>query len=315
MPPSSVVIVWGERIDREGEGAARALLEVAAALDLAGKDGSGLLEVPELSNARGLREAGCLPDAGPGLTETAAGRGTEEIRAGLESGEIESLVLFGVDPLRDFPDTAAWKSALAAAKHLVVFSTFENATTQSGRRRLPARDACRERRHGHPSRGPPAARPSLGLSPRRDPPQLGSPRRAVPGSRPRHRRHLPADGFRGARQGGAHLLRHHRRRDRRPRHPLAGPPRRLHATGPGLVRAGRGPARRTLSAERLAAARSLTPQLAETRPTSRARRARSSSARIETCGSGASPSSIRRFDSLRRSSASRWRSRTSKRSG
>ena len=38
------------------------------ALDLAGKDGSGLLEVPDLANARGLREAGCLPDAGPGLT-------------------------------------------------------------------------------------------------------------------------------------------------------------------------------------------------------------------------------------------------------
>jgi NADH-quinone oxidoreductase subunit G len=122
------VIVWGERIGRE-QGAVEALLDLAAALDLAGKDGSGLLEVPELSNARGLREAGCLPDAGPGLTETAAGRGSEEIRAGLESGEIESLILFGVDPLRDFPDTAAWKSALAAAKHLVVFSTFENATT------------------------------------------------------------------------------------------------------------------------------------------------------------------------------------------
>ncbi len=125
----SVVVVWGERINREGDGAVEALLELAEVLDLAGKDGSGLLEVPELANARGLREAGCLPDAGPGLTEVAAGKGTEEIRAGLESGEIESLVLFGVDPLRDFPDTDAWRSALQAAKHLVVFSTFENATT------------------------------------------------------------------------------------------------------------------------------------------------------------------------------------------
>ena len=44
-----------------------ALLDVADALDLAGKDGSGLLEVPEVTNARGLREAGCLPDAGPGF--------------------------------------------------------------------------------------------------------------------------------------------------------------------------------------------------------------------------------------------------------
>ncbi len=123
------VIVWGERIGREGDGALTALLDVAAALGLEGQDGSGLLEIPELSNARGLREAGCLPDAGPGLTNTAAGKDTEAIRAGLEAGELKSLVLFGVDPLRDFPDTAAWDRALTAADHLVVFSTFENATT------------------------------------------------------------------------------------------------------------------------------------------------------------------------------------------
>ncbi len=124
-----VVIVWGERIGREGEGAVRALLDVAAALELSGKEGSGLLEVPEQANARGLREAGCLPDAGPGLTETTAGKSTEEIRSALESGELKSLLLFGVDPLRDFPDTEAWKRALAAADHLVVFSTFDNETT------------------------------------------------------------------------------------------------------------------------------------------------------------------------------------------
>ena len=117
----SVVIVWGGRPD--------GLLEVADVLELAGKDGSGLLEVPDFANARGLREVGCLPDAGPGLAETDAGRGTEEIRAALQSGDLKTLVLFGVDPLRDFPDTEAWKSALAAADHLVVFSTFETQTT------------------------------------------------------------------------------------------------------------------------------------------------------------------------------------------
>jgi NADH-quinone oxidoreductase subunit G len=124
-----VVILWGERICREGEGATRALLDVAAALGLEGMEGGGILEIPELANARGLREAGCLPDAGPGLGEVAAGMTTEGIRAALESGEIRSLILFGVDPLRDFPDTEAWRRALAAADHLVVFSTFENETT------------------------------------------------------------------------------------------------------------------------------------------------------------------------------------------
>jgi NADH-quinone oxidoreductase subunit G len=125
-----VVVIWGERVGREGEGAISALLGAAEALDLAGKEGSGLLEIPDLSNARGLREAGCLPDAGPGFAEASAGKATEEIRVALESGELKTLLLFGADPLRDFPDTAAWQRALAAADHLVVFSTFENATTK-----------------------------------------------------------------------------------------------------------------------------------------------------------------------------------------
>ena len=71
---------------------------------MSGKEGSGLLEVPDLTNARGLREAGCLPDAGPGLTETEAGMGTARIRAALEAGELDAVILFGVDPLRDLAD-------------------------------------------------------------------------------------------------------------------------------------------------------------------------------------------------------------------
>ncbi|HWM56152.1 MAG TPA: NADH-quinone oxidoreductase subunit NuoG [Solirubrobacterales bacterium] len=124
-----VVIVWGERIGREGETAVRTLLDLAAALGLSEKDGSGLLEIPELTNARGLREVGCLPDAGPGLSDAFPGKPTEEIRAALESGELKTLLLFGVDPLRDFPDTDAWDRALTAADRVICFSTFENATT------------------------------------------------------------------------------------------------------------------------------------------------------------------------------------------
>ena len=133
----SVVIVWGERIAWAGASTPNWLPEIAEILGLADKDGSGLLEVPELANARGLREAGCLPDAGPGLSEpkissqgaNAVGKSADEIRRALEAGELKSLVLFGVDPLRDFPDTEGWKRALAAADHVVVFSTFESQTT------------------------------------------------------------------------------------------------------------------------------------------------------------------------------------------
>ncbi len=88
-----------------------------------------MLEIPDVANGRGLREAGCLPDAGPGLSAGAAGRSTEEIRAALISGELKGLVLFGVDPLRDFPDTPAWEEALTAAEFVVCFSMHENATT------------------------------------------------------------------------------------------------------------------------------------------------------------------------------------------
>jgi len=123
-----VVVIWGERVARE-DGAAEALLEVAAATGMAGAEGAGLLEIPDTTNARGLREAGCLPDAGPGLAEATAGRSTEEIREALIDGEITHLVLFGADPLRDFPDTPAWEEALTACDFLVSFSMHENATT------------------------------------------------------------------------------------------------------------------------------------------------------------------------------------------
>jgi NADH-quinone oxidoreductase subunit G len=123
-----VVVIWGERIARE-PGAAAALLEVASATKMADTEGSGLLEIPDTTNARGLREAGVLPDAGPGLSETAAGKSTEEIREALISGELSGLILFGADPLRDFPDTPAWEEALTAADFVVSFSMHENATT------------------------------------------------------------------------------------------------------------------------------------------------------------------------------------------
>ncbi|MET0558911.1 MAG: NADH-quinone oxidoreductase subunit NuoG [Solirubrobacterales bacterium] len=125
--PAKVVVIWGDRLARDG--ATDALLDLASALNLTALDGSGLLEIPDFANARGLREAGCLPDAGPGLSEVSVGKPTEEIRAALESGELTGLILFGVDPIRDFPDTPAWETALTAADFVVSFSMHENATT------------------------------------------------------------------------------------------------------------------------------------------------------------------------------------------
>ena len=38
------------------------------------------------------------------------------------------MILVGVDPLRDFADTARWEEALNAAGFVVAFSTFATAT-------------------------------------------------------------------------------------------------------------------------------------------------------------------------------------------
>jgi NADH-quinone oxidoreductase subunit G len=121
-----VVIVWGERI---GASATNELLGLADAIGVGGTEGAGLLEVPDTTNARGLREAGVLPDAGPGLAALAInGHGTEEIREALIDGSLDGVILVGVDPLRDFGDTSRWEEALNAASFVVAFSTFATAT-------------------------------------------------------------------------------------------------------------------------------------------------------------------------------------------
>jgi NADH-quinone oxidoreductase subunit G len=126
-PAREVVILWGERLAAgpNGEAAMRALLEIAQALDMASVDGAGLLEIPTVSNGRGLREAGVLPNAGPGLSEpTSAGRDARAIAAGLAEGELAALYLLHSDPLRDLPDGELWERALAGAGTVIAHASF-----------------------------------------------------------------------------------------------------------------------------------------------------------------------------------------------
>ncbi len=125
LRPGSTVIVFGERIGHGPQGglALDRLLASAKALRL-DSDGAGLLEVPETTNARGLREVGCLPTAGPGFSEVPAGGNAEEIKSGLIDGEIEALILWDVDPLRQLPDPEGWKEALTAAKFICEVGMF-----------------------------------------------------------------------------------------------------------------------------------------------------------------------------------------------
>ncbi len=127
LRPGSTVIVFGERIGHGPEGglALDRLLACAKALRLS-DDGAGLLEVPETANARGLREVGCLPTAGPGLSQVPVGGNAEEIKRGLIDGEIDALILWDVDPLRELPDPEGWKEALTAASFICEVGMFAN---------------------------------------------------------------------------------------------------------------------------------------------------------------------------------------------
>jgi NADH-quinone oxidoreductase subunit G len=98
--PRDIVILWGERLaqGRRGAGAARGLLNVAARLELGDREGAGLLEVPVGANGRGLREAGMLPDAGPGLgalTGDTSAIDALGVPAAVAGGELTALLLWG----------------------------------------------------------------------------------------------------------------------------------------------------------------------------------------------------------------------------
>jgi NADH-quinone oxidoreductase subunit G len=116
-----VVIVWGERM---GADALPHLLNIARRLGLSGRSGAGLLEVPVGSNGRGLREAGVLPNAGPGYSSLSEpGRATSDIARAAAGGELTALYLFETDPVRDCADRSLWNEALHHAALVVAHAS------------------------------------------------------------------------------------------------------------------------------------------------------------------------------------------------
>jgi NADH-quinone oxidoreductase subunit G len=119
-----VVVLYGERLLRDDDDA-RALLTLAGRLGLADVSGAGLLGVPAETNGRGLREAGALPDGGPGFAAPPAeGRDAAGIAAGLRDGELTALYLLHCDPLRSHPDRAGWNRALDRAATVVAHASL-----------------------------------------------------------------------------------------------------------------------------------------------------------------------------------------------
>ncbi len=131
-----VVIIWGERLSHgeRGRHGVAALLALARALGVHEADGGGLIEVPSGTNARGLREVGCLPNMAPGLAALdEPGRDAADIARAI-GGELSALLLVHSDPLVTHPDRAAWERALDRATAVIAFAEFvdgplaENAT-------------------------------------------------------------------------------------------------------------------------------------------------------------------------------------------
>ena len=114
-----VVIVWGERIGA----AATQLPGIADQLGLGARSGAGLLEIPVGANGRGLREAGVLPDVGPGYEELAGGLSASGIAEAAAAGELTGLYLFESDPVREHPDRGMWERALTTADLVVAHAS------------------------------------------------------------------------------------------------------------------------------------------------------------------------------------------------
>jgi NADH-quinone oxidoreductase subunit G len=130
------VIVWGERLWRD-EGAVAALADAARALKMHQSLGPGLLEVPEEANARGLREAGCIPGAGPGLAPARDGLGSDAIKEGLRDGELDTLLLVNSNPVRNHPDGPGWADAMRRS-FVVSIAMFDDESTKHADLVLPA---------------------------------------------------------------------------------------------------------------------------------------------------------------------------------
>ncbi|MEA2333066.1 MAG: NADH-quinone oxidoreductase subunit, partial [Thermoleophilaceae bacterium] len=110
-----VVVIWGEQVaaGERGAQAVEALLALAGALGVDGKEESGLIEVPTGTNGRGLREVGCAPTLEPGLRDAPA--------QGMTAAEIADADQLGALLLVEHAPPA---SVLARASSVIAFAQF-----------------------------------------------------------------------------------------------------------------------------------------------------------------------------------------------
>ncbi|WP_372790240.1 NADH-quinone oxidoreductase subunit NuoG [Paraconexibacter sp.] len=125
-PPTAgdVVILYGQRLLRGTSGVAQALQKIAGGLNIVGREGAGLLAVPDATNGRGIAEAGFLPGYGPGYVAGPEGRDAAGIADGLRDGDLTALYLLHTDPIRDSGDAPGWDAALEKASYVVAHAQY-----------------------------------------------------------------------------------------------------------------------------------------------------------------------------------------------
>ncbi|HTU31702.1 MAG TPA: NADH-quinone oxidoreductase subunit NuoG [Solirubrobacteraceae bacterium] len=116
-----VVILYSERLS---EPAAALIGKIAGHLGLDGRDGAGVIAIPAGANGRGLREAGAVPDAGPGYAPVSEpGRSAAQIAQAAVDGEVTALWLVQTDPVRDLENRELWEQALHSAGLVVAHAS------------------------------------------------------------------------------------------------------------------------------------------------------------------------------------------------
>ena len=137
--PGKTLVIWGEDLGRGpgAEAALASLLRICEALECSAESG-GAFSVPTGSNARGVREVGCLPGFGPGFATTDRGRDLERIKDGLRDGELDGVILVHADPIRELEDGPGWAEALRRARTVVAISNFDDESTKAADVVLPA---------------------------------------------------------------------------------------------------------------------------------------------------------------------------------
>ena len=264
-----LVIVYGERA-LTGDGA-RALLNLAAGSGSADRAGAGLLEVPSVPNARGMREAGFAPGHGPGYAPLA--EPSAATRAGSPRGSPPASCRRSGSTtptrVRFHPDRALWERALGTAQTVIAVETVltdtvrEHADVVFPGEAYPEKEGTltnldgrvqRLRRRSAARRAARAARLRRAADLAGD--HRGGRRRAGPTSASLS----GADGLGAAVRRGAVLRRPDARRDRRPRRSAGRRPRQARPGGPtgsprrSTCRPPRRPPRRHAAARHLGAA-------------------------------------------------------------